>query len=287
MRKLLSTIKKMVAFGLAAALLVAPVCGGTVYAKSKTASAVKIDKKHFPDKAFRTYIKTEFDQNKDGELSRTEIAKVSEIYVEYTEIRSFKGIGYFTELTSLYCRGHQLKTLDVSKNKKLKSLDCGMNELEKLNVSKNTKLESLSCQYNPLAGLDVSKNKKLENLLCFDCGLKKLDVSKNTKLLTLECSGNKLTSLDVSKNAKLQSLLCYQNGLKKLDVSKNVELTTLDCGYNNLTTLDLSKNTKLTSLTCSYNNLTTLDVSNCNLYECGCDADVELIGYTRRSDDDL
>lgn len=268
MRKLLSTIKKMVALGLVAALLVAPVCGNTAtaYAKSKAAGTVKIDKKHFPDATFRAYVKKEFDKNKDGKLSKAEIAKVSEIYVEYTEIRSFKGIEYFTELTSLYCRGHQLETLDVSKNKKLKFLDCGMNELKKLDVSKNTKLESLYCQYNPLTGLDVSKNTKLENLLCFDCGLKKLDVSKNTKLQTLECSDNKLTSLNVSKNTKLWKLLCNQNELKKLDLSKNTELQTLECQYNNLTTLDLSKNTKL-------------------LY-CACDPDVELIGYTRHCDDD-
>lgn len=268
MKKLLTTIKKMVALGLAAAMLVAPVCGGTTtaYAKSKTTSTVKIDKKHFPDATFRAYVKKEFDKNKDGKLSKAEIAKVSEIDLQYTKISSFKGIEYFSELTSFYCRSTQLKTLDVSKNKKLKFLDCGMNELEKLDVSKNTKLETLYCQYNPLAGLDVSKNKKLKNLLCFECGLKKLDVSKNTELQTLECSCNKLTSLDVSKNIKLWKLLCDQNELKQLDVSKNIELQTLECDYNNLTTLDLSRNTKL-------------------LY-CSCDTDVELIGYTRHSDDD-
>lgn len=268
MRKLLSTIKKMVALGLAAALLVAPVCGGatTAYAKSKAAGTVKIDKKHFPDATFRSYVKKEFDRNKDGKLSKAEIAKVSEIYVEYTKISSFKGIEYFTELTTFSCRSTQLKTLDVSKNRKLKYLGCEMNELKKLDVSKNTKLETLNCQYNPLNSLDVSKNKKLANLLCFDCGLKKLDVSKNTELQTLECSCNKLTSLDVSKNTKLWKLLCDQNELKQLDLSKNVALETLDCRYNNLTILDLSKNTKLS--------------------DCACDVDVELIGYTRHCDDD-
>lgn len=34
---------------------------------SKVASKVKIDKKHFPDKIFREYVK-EFDKNKDGSL---------------------------------------------------------------------------------------------------------------------------------------------------------------------------------------------------------------------------
>lgn len=268
MRKLLSTIKKMVALGLVAALLVAPVYGNTTtaYAKSKTAGTVRIDKKHFPDATFRAYVKKEFDKNKDGKLSKAEIAKVSMIDVQYTKISSFKGIEYFTELATFACRSTQLKTLDVSKNRKLKYLGCGMNELKKLDVSKNTKLETLECQYNPLNSLDVSKNKKLANLLCFDCGLKKLDVSKNTELQTLECSSNKLTSLDVSKNTKLWKLLCDQNGLKQLDLSKNVALETLDCRYNNLTILDLSKNTKLS--------------------DCACDVDVELIGYTRHCDDD-
>lgn len=267
MKKLLTTIKKMVALGLAAAMLVAPVCGGTTtaYAKSKTTGTVKINKKHFPDAAFRAFVKKEFDKNKDGELSKAEIAKVKEMYPEYANIKSFKGLEYFTNLTLLSCSGNLNKTLDVSRNKKL---------------------EVLYCEYNNITNLDVSGNKNLKELVCFDCNLKKLDVSKNTKLQNLHCYGNQLTSLDVSKNTKLQQLLCYKNKLKQLDVSKNVELVALDCRFNQLTSLDVSKNTKLGSLLCNYNNLTTLDVSNCNdLCECGCDEGVKLIGYTKPSEE--
>ena len=244
-------------------------------------AGVAIDGTNFPDANFRTVVKN-FDTNKDGSLSDTEIAAVEEIECVSKKISDLTGISHFTALKSLTCRNNQLTTLDVSKNTALEELNCYSNQLTKLDVSKNTSLKILKCNYNQLTTLDVSKNTALTELrsninqlttldvskntaltfiICDRNKLTTLDVSKNTALTYLSCSDNQLTSLDVSKNTVLTELYCRNNQLTKLDVSKNTALTYLSCGGNKLTMLDVSKNTALTDLSCRNNQLTKLDVS--------------------------
>jgi len=114
-----------------------------------------------------------------------------------------------TALTSFICSQNQIKTLDVSKNTKLKRLVCSDNELTALDVSKIPALQDLVCNANQLTKLDVSKNPALETLWCGGNQLTKLDVSKNPELTYLECYDNQLTSLDLSKNTKLSEINCY------------------------------------------------------------------------------
>ena len=244
-------------------------------------AGVAIDNTNFPDAKFRTVVEN-FDTNKDGSLSDTEIAAVEEIECVSKKISDLTGISHFTALKSLTCRNNQLTTLDVSKNTALEELDCYNNQLTKLDVSKNTSLKILKCNYNQLTTLDVSKNTALTELrsninqlttldvskntaltfiICDRNKLTTLDVSKNTALTYLSCSDNQLTSLDVSKNTVLTELYCRNNQLTKLDVSKNTALTYLSCGGNKLTMLDVSKNTALTDLSCDHNQLTMLDAS--------------------------
>ena len=234
-------------------------------------AGVAIDGTNFPDANFRTVVKN-FDTNKDGSLSDTEIAAVEEIECVSKKISDLTGISHFTALKSLTCRNNQLTTLDVSKNTALEELNCYNNQLTKLDVSKNTSLKILKCNYNQLTTLDVSKNTALTFINCEHNKLTTLDVSKNTALTYLRCSDNQLTSLDVSKNTVLTELYCRNNQLTKLDVSKNTALTYLSCGGNKLTMLDVSKNTALTELSCDHNQLTMLDVSkNTALTYLSCD----------------
>ena len=215
-------------------------------------AGVAIDNTNFPDANFRTIVKN-FDTNKDGNLSDTEIAAVEEIDCYDKGISNLKGIEYFTALRSLNCGCNQLTSLDVSKNTTLTKLYCKKNQLTVLDVSKNTALTYLRCNYNQLTSLDVSKN---------------------TALTKLYCDNNQLTSLDVSKNTALTGLNCGHNQLTALDVSKNTALTGLNCGYNQLTALDVSKNTALTELDCDKNQLTSLDVSNTNMDDLDCDDNI-------------
>ena len=221
---------------------------------------VVINETNFPDENFRSYL-TSGSYGSDGLLTDEEIAKITGLYVDFKNIKSLKGIEFFTALTYLYCDKNQLTSLDVSKNTALTSLRCSSNQLTTLDVSKNTKLTKLECDYNQLTTLDVSGCTALTGLGCYKNQLTSLDVSRNTRLTTLSCWENQLTSLDVSKNTALTYLICDGNQLSSLDVSKNTALTRLWCHSNQLTSLDVSKNTALTELWCYDNQLTSLDVS--------------------------
>ena len=249
------------------------------------------------DANFKAYLVSNFDTNKDGEISYEEALEITEINVCTDDIESLRGLEYMTglqslscygssstwsnelqmsvpsgkltsldvsantALTNLRCQSNQLTSLDVSNNAALTYLSCRNNQLTSLDVSANTALIYLYCGQNQLASLDVSANTALTSLGCGYNQLTALDVSANTALTGLYCNNNQLTSLDVSNNTALESLYCGNNQLTSLGVSANAALTYLSCGNNQLTSLDVSNNTALTSLDCSDNQLTSLDVS--------------------------
>ena len=171
---------------------------------------VGIDKTNFPDDNFWNYL-LEQDYGKDGVLTEAEIRNITVMDVSEKEIKSLKGIEYFTALRTLNCSDNELTELDISGNTALDTLDCSYNELTALDVSKNTELDSLDCSVNELTALDVSKNTALRSLDCGFNELTALDISKNTALTYLRCIGNSLTSLDLSKNMALNKLLCFKN----------------------------------------------------------------------------
>lgn len=227
---------------------------------------ITIDETTFPDETFRNWILKQ-SYGKDGVLTEQEIAGVKDIDVAYMDIKSLKGIEFFTALERLFCFNNQLTELDISQNTALIDLIIDQNKLTMLDVTKNTALDRLSCDNNLLTELDVSKNTLLITLSCYNNQLTALDVSKNTILKDLRCYYNQITALDVTKNAALENLYCYDNKLTTLDVTNNSALTHLSCGENQLTELDLTQNSLLYWLTCPKNQLITLDVSqNTKLY---------------------
>ncbi|MBO4476711.1 MAG: leucine-rich repeat domain-containing protein [Lachnospiraceae bacterium] len=197
---------------------------------------------YFPCDEFREYVSYHFDTDKNGSLSREEIASVTEIrYYGYSgldSVTSLKGIEFFTSLERL--------TLD---------------------------------DFSLLTSLDLSKNQALTSLSISDTALKSLILGNNPKLTYIYCSRNQLTTLDVSGLANLKTIYCSNNSLTKLNVSKNKELENLFCSGNSLSTLDVSNNTKLRWLDVSGNTLTKIDVTKCtSLYALFCNKDVSIIG---------
>ena len=241
--------------------------------------SVEINSTNFQATSFQNYVK-QYDKDGNGSLSLEERNKVTTIELpEGSYCPTMKGIEYFPELVTLKCPDAHVRSLDVSKNLKLKTLWCYWNNLEQLDVSKNKALKELLCGDNYLTTLNVSQNEALEWLSTNDMRskLNSLDVSYNKALKHLECTKNGLTSLDVSSNEALEQLVCYGNPLTELDVSKNDKLTSLDCrrcgltslkfgsavssmecDENQLTELDISQNTKWTDLRCGDNKLTSL-----------------------------
>lgn len=223
---------------------------------------VAINEENFPDDIFRAYVQEEFDYNKDWVLTESEITCAISISCENMEISSLKGIEWFSNLVSLFCRDNNLAYLDISNNLELRYLGCDNNNLGGLDVSNNLKLSNLYCAGNNLSDLDVSDNIELEQLVCGSNELVSLNVCNNLKLTDLECSHNNLSSLDVSNNAMLEQLYCAHNNLDGLNVNDNTLLAKFVCVDNNLKYLDISRNSRLEILQCNGNDLRELNISN-------------------------
>jgi len=191
------------------------------------------------------------------------------------DVRTLKGIEYFTWLDILNCSNNRLADVDLSKNIYLTILNLSGNRLTELDISKQTGLLNLYCSSNILTKLDLSTNTDLRYLYCDSNRLESLNISRNSALRILNCDFNKLTELDVSKQPYMLQLSCANNELIKLDLTKLTQLRILFCESNQLTALDMSGNLRLEWFTCSYNQLTELDLSqqeyltiincNCNL----------------------
>jgi len=165
---------------------------------------IAIDRAHFPDDTFRSYVADNFDTDQNRFLNDDEIAAVTGIVVDSQGIADLTGIEYFTALTYL---------------------NCAYNQLTELDVSANTALINLYCHNNQLTGLDLSNNILLQNMTCSDNQLTSLNVSANTALTYISCSSNHLTSLDLSKNTALTALNCNEQ-------TANVECTVTNGTYS-------------------------------------------------------
>lgn len=290
---------------LAASPLLVPAGAGKILAAG---DGVEISEKNFPDEIFRTYVKEQFDEDKDGFLSESERDGVENIDVSSEvnsgkKISSLQGIGFFTELQSLYCNYNDLTKLDLSKNEKLIYLDCHSNRISSLNLKKCSDLLQLSCARNKLTALDVSMFPNLEHLDCSENLLSSLDLSANTKLVYLDASyissmereenqeepqpgkntnhisklvlgdkpeletflmsGNKLTALDIGKCKKLHYVNVCDNGLTSLTWQQLPDLEDLMVAGNKLETLNLQGCPNLLALFADDNKLVTAPVENC------------------------
>lgn len=79
------------------------------------------------------YEQVIIDTDGDGILVESEIKAVTSLNVEGTNITSLKGVGYFSELTTLWCTANfTMTSLDVSGLKKLTELYCWGNALTSL-----------------------------------------------------------------------------------------------------------------------------------------------------------
>ena len=165
-----------------------------------SAQGIEINEENFPDENFRNYLLEQW-YGEDKIITEEEIGKIDRIevgnYSKKYNIRSLKGIEFFTALTFLDCTANSLVLLDVSHNTALTELSCTDNQLTSLDVSKNILLLYLDCVFNDLTSLDVSNN---------------------TALTMLRCNNNLLTSLDVSNNTALTSLSCYGNHIKGISM---------------------------------------------------------------------
>lgn len=215
-------IKKCLSVLLATVLATGCLSAAVAYADDN----VEINEANFTDANFRTYVSEKYDTDHNGYLSPEE-RNVTIISLSNNDIKTLKGIEYFTSVEKLRVGNIKLEELDVSALKNLTDLTCQGNKLQTLDLTNNNKLQTLNCARNQLTTI---------NLI-------------SSSLLNLDCHSNKITSLDLSLVTNLQKLICYQNELSNIDLTANIKLQTLNCTYNHLTSLDLSKNTLLKDIT--------------------------------------
>ena len=149
----------------------------------------------------------------------------------------------------------KLKSLSLSKNKKLAKLICGNTSVDKLDISSNTNLRFLSCPNNNLTTLDCSKNTKLTAVQCYQNKLTMLNVKKTAELEEVSCENNKIKTLDLSQNNKLKTVSCFKNPLKnlyikgKINVLKKVSIAPIiesaERSGSSYLTVTLKKNSKI------------------------------------------
>ena len=266
---------------------------GTVRADASEADTtveevqIEINATNFPDANFRKYVTDYFDfDTPKGVLTQNEISYKLDINCAGKDIKSLKGIEFFTELQELRCFMNDLDELDISKNTKLTYLDCSDNpsltklvtngaisleelncskcSLNELNVSKNTKLKILKCYLNSsLTKLVVKGASSLEKLECYDTGITTLDLSGNQKLKYMDCGDCSLTEIDLGVHPYLTAFYCYRNKITSLDFSGCPALDLLYCYNNNISVLNVANSPKLRNFHCDNNPITKIDVSSC------------------------
>jgi len=96
------------------------------------------------------------------------------------------------DITSLYCSGLNITTLDLSSCKALKEIYCSGNLFTDIDLSGCTALENFDCPYSMITNLNVSKNASLK---------------------ILDCMFSKLTSIDIGDNKNMQWIYLTNNAL--------------------------------------------------------------------------
>lgn len=196
--------------------------------KPKVETAAPVIPLLFPDKAFKDYLVSAFDQNGDGEVSRKEALEVTSIKTPGKSdgrgsIRDLTGIGYFSNLKTLDCSYENLVSLPVLPEG-LEMIDVSGNKLTAL-VAMPQSLKALICAGNRLVVLDP-----------LPAGLARLDCSSN-KLAKLPQLPEKLTVLDCSGNLLTQTPQIPAS-IIDMDISGN-DLSAEDCP--DLTALNVQK----------------------------------------------
>lgn len=196
------------------------------------AFSIKIDSAHFPDKVFREYVKAQFDTNKNGTLSSGEIKAATTIEIQADDLKSVKGIEYFSELQKFTGYADELKTVDLRKNKKLRLVSFTSSGIEEIKVDGLANLDQLTLGGNPITRLNLNGLTVLRRLDIEFCNIKELDLTGLKNLKMVEASHGQLTSLKVRGLKKLETLYCQDNYLRELDVTGTDNLMILMC-YGN------------------------------------------------------
>ncbi len=185
-----------------------------------------------------------------------------------------------TGIIDLDLYGNKLTEIDLSNLVDLDIFNISMNQLKTLDLSKNLKMRSATLYGNPeLKTLDVSQNKELVELFAKNLGLETITLDL-PKLEELDLHDNKLTEVDLSKLPKLKILRLGWNKFKTFGKGVNLpELKSLNIYHNELEEIELSGFPQLEWLLIHENPFKTLELpknltllNKIHIEDCGLDA---------------
>ena len=246
-----------------------------------------VNKDNFPDISFRRSILEQ------GIITEEDVRNAKILDVTGNGIESLKGIEYFTSLEEFYCTWNSVKTLDLSKNTKLRILECAHCALTTLDLSQNKLLKLLDCSLNSIKGAGMDnlinslpsvvngvfrvKRGDNDNNICTTTQVAaakaKLwkpyyyDGVKNGKEIWLEYEGVELNIVIDATNFPDEN---FRNFLLGKDYGADGVLTEreinnikiIDCVTEGIGSLKgIEYFTSLEELYCSWNSLYTLDLS--------------------------
>jgi Leucine-rich repeat (LRR) protein len=189
----------------------------------------------FPDPGLFERVQHIMKVDDDGRFTSEDTMKINRAFAcSNRQIKTMRGIRYFTSITDLTCYYNLLTELDLSKN---------------------TQLTFLDCSYNRLTCLDLSEHHDLEILICYGNQIEEIVFPKPSKLIILKCQSNFLEKIDLSSMPDLKILDCSNNRLSQIDLSKNNELTFISLQSNQITEIQFPHPNKILSLDIRYNRL--------------------------------
>lgn len=128
-------------------------------------------------------------------------------------------------LKSFYAEQIFLDKLDLRSNRKLTSLTLDESGcIKTLDLSKNTKLKRCYIYTESIKKLNLSGCKALKKLYIFHCPIAKLDLGACKSLTDLAIQNTELRSLSLAKNRSLKRVELADNNLRTVNTGKNKRL---------------------------------------------------------------
>lgn len=220
----------------------------------------------FPDSNFRAHVQL-FDKDRNGSLSYSEMASVTQITCSGKGIKSLAGIQYFTELKELDCSNNELVSLNLSALPPLTTLNCSNNNLEELTADSDVTPSTVNAAYNSLRIIYLPDCPRLRNLtITYDSSLEVLNLHGNANLrLTsgyVSIISSSLRYLDMEGNRYLKDISVRGDSLEHLNLHGCTALTSFS-GHDIGTAVDLSGCSALTSVKLTTTQPVDLDLSSC------------------------